>query len=432
MIDDAISEFFADRKTAWLKKNSTASMSDAEASALEIECETQFSLANWLPNAAGRAGQIAISSHPCTFSHPSARKNKNGSVSAIIATSKKANDGFLRSGNVSVAADALGNAAALDVYKFLTLVLADGDTLIQHLERDSELAVTLLAAANKETYPDYQTLKQAFLAMTASSSESITSSKIKQVYFPLQGEKPDNGSLAATDYHQLSLLTASGLVFELRQRLDTLRFGDAVKEAREKKRNNLFHSGYKEIYNLTTIGYGGTKPQNISVLNNQNGGKAHLLMSLPPNIKNRDIHFPRSDFFSQVLRYSQCKSQFLALHQLYLSDENNMHSRARRDDYYQNVIDHVIEKMWQVRAVAYEQYRSEDNQLPVAQQIWLCEHNMALRETSDDWQDAICSSVTGYVFHGYEKTLGNNAIKLSDAEYRHMQTIVQSNKEAFR
>lgn len=427
MIDDAITEFFADRKSAWLKKNTKASMSDAEIRALEIECETQFSLANWLPNAASRAGQIAISTHPCTFSHPSARKNKNGYVSSIIANSKKANDGFLRSGNVDVEADALGNAAALDVYKFLTLVLADGNTLIQHLERDSEQAINILAAADKDIYPDYQTLKQAFLAMTTASNESITSSKIKQVYFPL-----NIGTLDATDYHQLSLLTASGVVFELRQRLDALRFGEAVKEAREKKKNNQLHSGYKEIYNLTTIGYGGTKPQNISVLNNQNAGKAHLLISLPPSIKHRDMHFPKQDFFSQTLRYSQCKSQFQALHTLYRGDENNMHIRAQRDAYYQSVIDHIIEKMWQVRAVAQEQYRSEDNQLPAAQQTWLCEHNKTLRETTDDWLDAICSSVTSYLFHGYEKTLGNKAIKFGDGEYRHMQTIVLSNKEALR
>lgn len=427
MIDDAINEFFADRKSAWLKKNIKASMSDSEIKALELECETQFSLANWLPNAAARAGQIAISTHPCTFSHPSARKNKNGYVSAIIANSKKANDGFLRSGNVSVAADALGNAAALDVYKFLTLTLADGDTLIQHLEGDSEQAVSLLAAANKDIYPDYLALKQAFLAMTAASSESITSSKIKQVYFPLS-----IGTVETTNYHQLSLLTASGVVFELRQRLDALRFSDAVKEAREKRKNNQLHGGYKEIYNLTTIGYGGTKPQNISVLNNQNAGKAHLLISLPPSIKIRDLTFPKQDFFSQIVRHSQCKSQFQALHQLYLNTRNNVGNRELRDDHYQSVIDHIIEKMWQVRAVAQEQYRAEDNQLPTAQQTWLCEHNKSRRETTDDWWDAICSSVTNYLFHGYEKTLGNKAIKLSDAEFQQMKTIVLSNKEAFR
>ena len=123
MLDPAITDFFEDRKSAWLKKNIKSSMSDMLVKEKEAECETVFSFQQWLPNAAKRAGQISISTHPCTFSHPSSRKNKNGYATSVIANGSKKNDGFLRSGNVDVAADALGNAAALDVYKFLMLVM---------------------------------------------------------------------------------------------------------------------------------------------------------------------------------------------------------------------------------------------------------------------------------------------------------------------
>ncbi|MBK2124879.1 type I-F CRISPR-associated protein Csy1, partial [Fangia hongkongensis] len=255
--------FFTEKKEAWLKKNLKASMTDNEMAVLKSECEHTFSLNVWLPSAAKRAGQISIATHPCTFSHPSARKNKNGYVTSIIANIEQANDGFLKTGNVSVMSDALGNAAALDVYKFLSLVMEDGRSLLSHIQQDSKLAKELLNldAAN------YEELKSGFLTMIASSTENITSSKIKQVYFPV-----------GDDYHQLSLLTNSGIVYELRNRLDSLRFSDSVKELRAKKYNNEYsEQGYSEIYNLTTIGYGGTKPQNISVLNNQHGGKAHLL-----------------------------------------------------------------------------------------------------------------------------------------------------------
>jgi CRISPR-associated protein Csy1 len=50
----------------------------------------------------------------------------------------------------------------------------------------------------------------------------------------------------------------------------------AVKDKKELK------GDLNSILNLTKIGYGGTKPQNISVLNNQNGGIAYLLSSMPP------------------------------------------------------------------------------------------------------------------------------------------------------
>lgn len=426
MQDSAIDAFFEERKAAWLKKNLSTSMSELEVKEKEHECDSVFALKNWLPNAAKRAGQMSISTHPCTFSHPSARKNKNGYASAVIASSESKNDGFLRTGNVAVAADALGNAAALDVYKFLTLITDDGQSVLQHLEQDSELAQVLLTLPNVDEEHSYQALKQGFLAMSATDDEVITSSKIKQVYFPVSKQQ------GKTDYHQLSLLTASGIVFELRQRLDNMRFGEEIKAARTKKKDGEYHSGFREIYDLTTIGYGGTKPQNISVLNNQNGGKAHLLMSVPPTIKNRHTHFPKVDFFQQSVNYFQCKEQFQQLHSLYKHNENNMHVRADRDELYQQIIDHLIEKMWQVRAIASEQYIETASQLSKAQTTWLCEHTKMLRETTDDWLDEIVASITTYLFYGYEKMLGKKAIKLGNAEYRQMEKVAANNKEALR
>lgn len=401
-------------------------MSELEVKEKEHECDSVFALKNWLPNAAKRAGQMSISTHPCTFSHPSARKNKNGYASAVIASSESKNDGFLRTGNVAVAADALGNAAALDVYKFLTLITEDGQSVLQHLEQDSELAQVLLTLPNANEDLSYQTLKQGFLAMSATDDEVITSSKIKQVYFPVSKQQGE------TEYHQLSLLTASGIVFELRQRLDNMRFGEEIKLAREKKKADEYHDSFREIYDLTTIGYGGTKPQNISVLNNQNGGKTHLLMSVPPALKNRHTHFPKVDFFQQSVNYFQCKEQFHQLHSLYKNNENNIHVRADRDELYQQIIDHLIEKMWQVRAIASEQYIETASQLSKAQTTWLCEHTKTQRETTDDWLDEIVASITTYLFYGYEKMLGKKAIKLGNAEYRQMEKVAANNKEALR
>lgn len=197
MLDPAIEAFFAERKEGWLKKNLKASMSEAEVQQIEQQCEDTFALSQWLPNAAKRAGQISLSTHPCTFSHPSARKNKNGYVSAIIANAKQANDGFLRSSNVAVEPDALGNAAALDVYKFLTLQMQDGATLLAHIEAETQLAKTLLTLNNES----YQEIRNGFLAMSATDDSVVTSSKIKQVYFPVW--------LDDEDYHLLSILTPS-------------------------------------------------------------------------------------------------------------------------------------------------------------------------------------------------------------------------------
>ncbi|MBE4605257.1 type I-F CRISPR-associated protein Csy1 [Vibrio navarrensis] len=420
MLDPAIAAFFAERKEAWLKKNISAAMSDTEVLEKQQECEQNFLLDNWLPDAAKRAGQISVASHPCTFSHPSARKNKNGYVSSIIAKNKPRIDGFLRSGNVSVEPDALGNAAALDVYKFLSLEMSDQRSLLVHIEQESELARQLLDIPSCE----FQTLRDGFLKMVDSDQASVSSSKIKQVYFPI----------ADGDYHLLSLLTHSGHLFELRKRLDALRFGDAVKEARECKKTNHFHpAGYQEIFGLTTIGFGGTKPQNISVLNNQNAGKAHLLASIPPELTPRDIRLPRTDFFKESFTAWQAKEVLEALHRLFLTDYNNINLRDGRDYHIQQYVDLVIEKMWQVRLFL-EDYSGElSSALPLEQQIWLYPEFTEQRQHEDEWLNKITRHIArGLINHYSRSKVIASPVTLADQELLAIEKVVASNKENLR
>lgn len=418
MEDPVVAAFFEERKEDWLKKNVNTSMETWEVKEKEVECGTRFSLEEWLPNAAKRAGQISISTHPCTFSHPSARKNKNGYVSSIISTSNKNNDGFLRSGNVDVSTDALGNAAALDVYKFLSLVTEDGKNILSHLQQDSDLAKAVFTIKSQ----DYGTLKDSFLAMTKSDSDSVTSSKIKQVYFPVGG-----------DYHLLSILVPSGIMFDLRERLDNLRFGDEMKLVRDKKRKGEYsEQGYSEIYGLTTIGYGGTKPQNISVLNNQNGGKTHLLMSMPPILTKRDNQIPNSDFFKQSINYYQYSDLFIHLHNVYMKDTNNMHVRTARDELYKAIFDKIVEKMWLIRSIAQSQFNPQYSQLKHNQKIWLLDQYQLQRDSEDAWLETIILGITQFVVHGYEKILAKKAIKFGADEYKHMTNIIEENKEVLR
>ncbi|HDI3248651.1 type I-F CRISPR-associated protein Csy1 [Vibrio cholerae] len=420
MIDPVIAAFFAERKEAWLKKNISAAMSDAEVLEKQQECEQNFLLDNWLPDAAKRAGQIAVASHPCTFSHPSARKNKNGYVSSIIAKNKPRIDGFLRSGNVSVEPDALGNAAALDVYKFLSLEMSDQRSLLVHIEQESELARQLLDIPSCE----YQALRDGFLKMVDSDQASVSSSKIKQVYFPI----------ADGEYHLLSLLTHSGHLFELRKRLDALRFGDAVKEARECKKTNHFHpAGYQEIFGLTTIGFGGTKPQNISVLNNQNAGKAHLLASIPPELTPRDIRLPKTDFFKESFNAWQAKEVLESLHRLFQTDYNNINLRDGRDYRIQQYVDLVIEKMWQVRLFL-EAYSGElSSALPLEQKIWLYPEFAEQRQQEDEWLDKIIRHIArGLINHYSRSKVITNPVTLADQELLAIEEVVASNKENLR
>src|SRR5690606_24973529 len=128
----AINDFLAERKAGWLKTRLKPDQGADEEAQLQAEAAERFAPANWLLDAAKRAGQLTMATHPGKFSHPSAQ------ASAVIASCEAASDGYLRTGNVRYELDVFGNAAAMDVYKFLTVQLEDGRTVQEHLEADTD------------------------------------------------------------------------------------------------------------------------------------------------------------------------------------------------------------------------------------------------------------------------------------------------------
>jgi CRISPR-associated protein Csy1 len=321
---------------------------------------------------------------------------------------------------------ALGNAAALDVHKFLTLVMPDGKQLIEHIQEETQLAIDLLTINTKS----YKELRDEFLAMVMSSTELVTSSKVKQVYFPVQ-----------EGYHQLSILTNSGMVFELRRRLNKIRFGEdeeekeSLKVLRNCKRNNEFsEDGYREIYNLTTIAYGGTKPQNISVLNSQNGGKAQLLYSMPPILDKREVHFPKTDFFKNSISIWEFKETFFALDKIYKTDYNNTKIREGRDYRYGEIIDRIIDKMWVMRNISKEQYYEKNSKLKHHQKVWLHYAYEEEREKEDEWLEKVIKDIARWIIDvGYKKVVGKKEyIKFGRDEYLEVLKVLEKYKEALR
>lgn len=379
----------------------------------------------WLVKNAKRARSRAFSTHPSTFSHPDTgvgKKNRRNTtyVTPVKCRSKRAPDGFVRSGNVKTEEfdETLGDAAALKIDSFLKLKMTDGKTILQHIKNETELAKNLLSNQTET----YESLRKDFLEIIKPVSKNATSSKIKQVYFPV-----------LEDYHLLSVLINSGLLFEIKKRINDIRFPGEIKDLREKKRKNEPSSvGFSELYNLTTIGYGGAQPQNISALNVKNGGKAHLLLSLPPVLQKRNIRFPRYNFFWQSLYLNEYRDIFHALHTLFKTDYNNIKIREGRDYRVQTLIDLIIDRMWAVRSVCNEQYVSEKCRLPQHQKIWLCDNFFQEREKDEVWLSRLCKEISVWIVRTYERLLGKSAYKLSETEREHFQNIVTKNKEALR
>lgn len=414
MLDPVIQNFLNDRKDSWLEKKITSDATDEERAELERQALDKFSLANWLPDAAKRAKQLSLVSHPAKFSHPSAK------TSSIIAKSERRADGFLRTGNVTAELDVFGNAAAIDVYTFLSLQLSDDKTILMHLENKT------VEIKEQFTIPTatFGEIEQGLLVITEDHDSVIKTSEIvKQVYFPV-----DN------DYHLLSVLTASNIMYKLKERINIMRFSDEAKQAREAKKNNHHHdAGFSEVYGLSEIGFGGTKPQNISVLNSQNHGVAYLLASMPPELELRSIQAPRTNFFTNTLWVKAFDDDFKKLHDLFQSDTNNIHIRKKRDSLVRNIIYQVTDRVWMLRYLDAgwsdaEAYRN----LPHYQKIWLDQANEQERTKNEDWLMALKNDFTRWFINSYQSIMGEQALSLGDEQMPYFKEMLDECEEALR
>ncbi len=419
-MDEPIRKFLAERQATWLKGKIKPEMDEEEIAKWTSEGSDKFSLAQWLPDAAKRARQLSMVSHPGKFSHPGAQ------ASSVIASGHFEADGYLRSGNVDYEQDVLGNAAAMDVYKFLMIKLNDGQTVLTHLEQDSEAIQQALRIQST----DYSVLKQGFLAIKQEGDAVYTDRLVKQVYFPVDEEKDE--------YHLLSILTPSGLMTRLKSDIDKMRFSDETKEAKASRKDNEFHdTGYDDIFNLTVIGYGGTKPQNISVLNNQNAGRAYLLPSLPPILEERDVKLPKRDFFENTLRYHYYKNSFISLHRLMKSDYKNEVIKTGIRNIFKFIIDDILAKALIIRAFAAEWTMDECYEaLPASQKIWLDSARTEERENDEVWLDEISNTLARWIVSAYENSLKKEKMTLDDNVLHHIEQLVKDSieqvKEFFR
>uniref|UniRef100_UPI00402B2792 type I-F CRISPR-associated protein Csy1 n=1 Tax=Methylomonas sp. PHL2-19 TaxID=3438878 RepID=UPI00402B2792 len=401
MMDPALQQFLSER----LKKKTSSAPNEAEL---------QQELNDWLPTAVTKTHKLFRVTHPVKFSHPDVKN-----TSEIRVSAERKPDGFLRSGNVAVEPDMVFDTAAnIPILKFLSLKLADGLSILAHLENDSDLVKQQLELPSLP----YTDIRQGLLQINQLPDRTSTSDKIKQVYFPVDG-----------GYHLLSLLTPSGLMFKLKERINSIRFAETTKQAREARRNQQHHdTGYQEFYGLTEIGFGGTKPQNISVLNNQNGGTAYLLPSLPPPLTLNKLQPPKTDFFLQSVYAKHFLEKFQALHALFQDNvPANIHVREGRDYWLLQIAEQVMETVWALRELPGGW--SEHGQLPPTQKIWLDQDHAEQREQADDWLDAVIVALADWLAITYKHAIGERQAKaLGDAELKHFRQLLDDHREVLR
>lgn len=387
---ESIHTFLNERKEFWLKDRIKKAENESAIADLQQQANDKFSLNEWLPDAAKRVTQLSMVSHPSKFSHPSAKS------SSVIANVEYRNDGYLRSGNVDYSLDVFGNAAAMDVFKFLSLPLTKELTVLEGFEKKDHGLKSLIADAKL----NFDTLRTEFLKIKATDDSIKTDQLVKQVYFPVD----------EVQYHLLSILTPSGLITRLKQSIDDMRFSEQTKQAKEsRKKNEHDEEGYSDIFDLTVTAYGGTQPQNVSVLNSQNAGRAYLLSSCPPVLEKRTIRLPKTDFFAQSLYRKNYQDSFIQLHKFMQLNLNNIDIRNAIKNIIQFVIDQILLQALKTREYALDGWSNQDYyaSLPKIQRIWLDNVHEKERGENSDWRDELSKEVTRWILRSYEKVISD-------------------------
>ncbi|MGH8054830.1 MAG: type I-F CRISPR-associated protein Csy1 [Stenotrophomonas sp.] len=236
----------------------------------EGDTAAKYDYDTWLADAARRVGQIQAVTHVLKATHPDARGTSLHVRPATLPPRSEIGSHVLGS---DFAEDVVGNAAALDVFKFLKLDVEGRRLLDWMQDGDSDLCSAL--SANADTAHAWM---KAFSGLVRSDSAPASHEAAKQLYWLAHGPADDD-----TGYHLLQPLFSSSLAHAVHADIQDARFGDDNKAARQAFRAKQAHDApYRDYRNLVARKLGGTKPQNVSQLNSERGGINYLLASLPP------------------------------------------------------------------------------------------------------------------------------------------------------
>lgn len=300
----------------------------------------QYQPAVWLADAARRVSQLQLVTHPLKASHPDAR----GSSLFVTPDSLPARQEVGTHCLAEFASDVVGNAAALDVYKFLKLE-HEGQSLLALLQAGDADALVALA----DDAVQAAAWREAFCSITEPAGGPASHSLAKQIYWPVSPDAFLPDAHDDSHFHLLSVLNSSALSHWLYGRIQAHRFGDEAKAARQARRDGVHHPhGYHDYPLLAEEKKGGTKPQNISQLNSERKGSNYLLASLPPQwdssttrpLYGVDSLFVRFGNLPQVRRLLRELRDYLGKQK---PDANNLHIRKRRDAWLDELFTELLQ-----------------------------------------------------------------------------------------
>lgn len=339
----------------------------------------------WIATAAKRVAQIQQVTHALKFTHPDARGTS-------LNAPGNSHAGELLVGTHSVgqpAQDVVGNAAALDVYKFLKVNVGDKTLLELAIEGDSRLQ-----AAFSEDAEQARSWMAAFAGLAEAKGQPASHKLAKQLYWPVgDGE-----------YHLLAPLFPTSLVHHVWARIREDR-----KTARKAYHDRELHlHGFCDYRDLAVRNFGGTKPQNISQLNSERYGESYLLASVPPIWRSERVRPPLNmesvfdAYFGRRRRVrdlTRILKDFLAR----VQEVNNANIRSTRAELVAYLRDEVLLYASEIHGLAPGWSQDQACRLNMDEQCWLDpgraeqDEPFAVLYGRADWKEGICKRFANWL-----------------------------------
>lgn len=409
----AIEHFLQERLASKLDK---LAADDPKRSELLV----QYTPAAWLADAARRVAQIQTVTHSLKPIHPEARGTNLYCPPQSLPSRSEVGSHVL---GADFAGDVVGNAAALDVYKFLKIAV-EGLPLLEWMQQDE---ADLLAALSGD--PEMaQAWAAAFRSVTEPASEIPASHSLAKQLYWLTGDDPADDN----DFHLLAPLYASSFAHTVFRTINEDRFSESARAAQKAKWERRDHDGVSREYpGLAVQKFGGTKPQNISQLNSERGGSNYLLASLPPRWKSREVQAPW--YVDSVLsRYGRSEGAWALVRELrdfLLSDPPpTMETRNRREGLIDSLIDGLVDFAQRFQVMLPAGWTHDARcRLPEAERLWL-DPGRVLADAEDDavfcgkWHQMNWPADVGGRFGNWLNNQMGSDLSLGDVETRQWQT----------
>ena len=394
----------ATRILEYIQQRRDEKLDKEKAADKRLEITAKYEPETWLSDAARRARQLSFITHAAKYIHGDSR----GSSVEAVNTDSLTSDGYISTHSMSeVPHDVVGNAAALDVGKLL-LLEHDGQKLIDAL-RQGDNAPLLAIAPDADTAQEWT---DGFLSVLASPEPSAHKFS-KQCYWPLQSD----------EYHILIPLYATSLAHMIHTAIQHARFSDEAKAIREARRKEEYANQEDVRYPALAVqGFGGTKPQNISQLNSQRGGRAYLVSCEPPDWQRQTTPpLNITSIFSQRFERRLYREHIQPLRdflQRVADRPNNDRIKKQRAQRLDAIVDEILNRAAFIQQLPPGWSAEPDCRLPFEERCWLdperakTDEEFRSQRDATDWAAKVAQNFAIWLSHKLESgTLAFGAVE---------------------